>query len=106
MKKISPAKRNHRNFDYFLKEFLSDQKNKEEWHKLDAEFAPIEAILKARVERGITQEKLAKKMETKQSSISRVESGRVSPTIAFLQKLAQAIDMELKIQFVKPRLAV
>lgn len=86
-------------FTKHLEEQLKDPEFYKEYHKLDAEFAPIEAILKARVKKGLTQRALAKKMKTKQSAISRVESGRVSPTVSFLQKLADAMDARLQIRF-------
>ena len=38
----------------------------------------------ARVQKGLTQKELAEKVGTKQTSISRLESGRLSPSISFL----------------------
>jgi ribosome-binding protein aMBF1 (putative translation factor) len=99
MKNIKPVNRKHLNFNEFLKEQFKDPEFVKEWHRQDAEFAPIEAILKARVEKGLTQKALAAKMKTKQSAISRVESGRSSPTISFLQKLASALNMSLQLKF-------
>lgn len=49
----------------------------------------------ARVKRGITQSELAKKIGTKQSSISRLESGKISPSISFLNDIAIALDTTL-----------
>jgi ribosome-binding protein aMBF1 (putative translation factor) len=99
MKNLKPHERKHLSFNEYLKEQLKDPKFFKEYHKLDAEFAPIEAILKARVEKGLTQKSLAAKMKTKQSAISRIESGRSSPTISFLQKLAAALNMSLQLKF-------
>ena len=42
---------------------------------------------------------LAKKCGIKQSNISRIESGKANPTIKFLQKIAQALDADLFIEF-------
>lgn len=52
-------------------------------------------ILEGRVTKGITQEKLAKIVKTKQPSIARVENGSVLPSLRFLQKIAEALDLEL-----------
>lgn len=52
-------------------------------------------ILEGRVIKGITQEKLAKMVKTKQPSIARVENGSVLPSLRFLQKIAKALDLEL-----------
>ena len=49
----------------------------------------------ARVQRGLTQAELAKRVGTKQTSISRLESGKVSPSISFLKQIAIALDTYL-----------
>ena len=92
-------KRKFLDFDEFLEESLKNPKIKAEYDKLEPEFAVIEAVLKARVQKGITQEQLAKKIGTKQSAIARIESGNANPSIGFLQKLAEALGKKLVIQF-------
>ena len=67
------------------------------YDELEFEFALIRAIIDARLKKGITQKELAKKMGTKQSSIARFESGRYNPTLAFVQKLANAVGTKIKI---------
>jgi ribosome-binding protein aMBF1 (putative translation factor) len=86
-------------FTIFKKKLLKDPKAKAEYDKLQPEFAVIEGILKARIKKGITQKKLAQKMKTKQSAISRLESGTANPSLNFLQRLAQALDSRLEIRF-------
>lgn len=49
----------------------------------------------ARAMRNLTQRQLADLLDTKQSSISRVESGSSTPTISFLMKLADAFQTYL-----------
>lgn len=95
-----PSKKNkHSYFDEFLKESLKDPKVKEEYDKLQPEFALIRAMIDARARKGITQKKLATRMKTKQSVISRLESGRANPSLAFLKRLAQALNTNLEIKF-------
>jgi len=96
---IKPKNRKHLNFDEFLKESLKNPKIKAEYNRQQPEFAVINAIIDARAKRGITQEQLAKKLGTKQSAIARLESGRANPSIAFLKKLAQALNSNLQIKF-------
>lgn len=86
-------------FDIYLKKVLKDPKIKAEYDKLEPQFAPIEAILEARVKKGITQAQLASKVGTKQSAIARLESGNANPSIDFLQKLAEALGKKLVIRF-------
>lgn len=92
-------KRNHLDFEIFLKESLKNPKIKAEYDRLEPEFAIIKAVIEARINKGITQEKLAKKMGTTQSAIARLESGKANPSVAFLQKMAHAINSKLEIKF-------
>ena len=96
---INPKDRNHRDFNDFLKESLKNTKIKAEYDKLQPEFAMIQAVIDARVKKGVTQKKLAQRIGTKQSVISRLESGRANPSVAFLKKLAQALNSHLEIRF-------
>ncbi len=59
------------------------------------------AIRKARERAGFTQKELARRIGTKQSGISRVESGvyRSIPSLGFLQKIAAACGAHLDISF-------
>jgi len=59
------------------------------------------AIKKARERAGLSQAQLAKRIGTKQSAISRVESGvyRSVPSLVFLQKVAIACGAQLGISF-------
>lgn len=70
---------------------------KKAYDDLELEFAIIGALIDARAKRGMTQEKLAKKIGTKQSAIARLESGRSNPTFAFIQKLSDALDLRITV---------
>lgn len=96
---IKPKDRKHLDFEVWKKEALKDPEFKAEYDKLQPEFA----VIRARIEKGLTQEQLAKKVGTKQSVISRVESGRANPSIAFLKKLAQALNSNLEIRFTQSK---
>ena len=91
--------RKHLDFNEFLKDSLKNPKIKAEYDKLQPEFAMIQAVIDARVKNGVTQKQLAEKVGTKQSVISRLESGRANPSVAFLKKLAQALNSHLEIRF-------
>jgi len=52
-------------------------------------------ISEARVIRGMTQQRLAEKLSTKQSSIARIESGKLNISIGFLLKLATVFNTKL-----------
>jgi len=82
-----------------LNKELKDPKFRREYEKLQPEFAVIQAMIEARINKGITQKKLASKLKTKQSVISRLETGRGNPTLSFLQRLAGAFGTRLEINF-------
>jgi len=92
-------KRNYLDFEVYKKQVLKDPELKAEYNKLQPEFALIEAIIDARIKKGLTQKKLAKKIGTKQSVISRLEIGRANPTFSFLKRLAKALNTNLEIRF-------
>jgi transcriptional regulator with XRE-family HTH domain len=63
------------------------------------EFELARAVIDARVTAGLTQEQLATRMETTQSVIARLESGRTRPSTQTLERLAAATGTRLKISF-------
>lgn len=96
---IKPKDRNHLDFKVWMKESLKDPELKAEYDKLQPEFALIRAMIEGRIKKGVTQETLAKRIGTKQSVISRLETGRANPSVSFLKKLAQALGTRLEIRF-------
>lgn len=70
------------------------------YSEADAEFAVIEAMIRARAEAGLTQEALAERMGTTQSAVARLEGGGVSPTVETLRKYAKAVGKRLRVELV------
>ncbi len=70
-------------------------KNNIEINKQDIVFELSNLITEARLYAGLTQAKLAEKMGKQQPSIARAERGETSPSIEFLQKIAEAIGAKL-----------
>lgn len=94
MKKTVLKFTHHRDF---LAKQLKNPKVKKAYDDLELEFAIIGALIDARAKKGMTQAKLAKKIGTKQSAIARFETGNSNPTLAFVQKLTDALDLDLKV---------
>jgi ribosome-binding protein aMBF1 (putative translation factor) len=69
------------------------------YEELAPEFALARAVIDARVTAGLTQEQLAQRMDTTQSAIARLESGRTRPSTQTLQRLATATGTHLRITF-------
>jgi len=66
---------------------------------LAPEFEIARAVIAARVTAGLTQEQLAQRMDTTQSVIARLESGRTRPSTQTLERLASATGTQLRISF-------
>lgn len=79
------------------KQLLKDGKVRRAYADLGPEFAMISAIIEKRMQKGMTQAALARRVGTKQSAIARLESGIHNPTIDFLEKVAKALDAQLRI---------
>jgi transcriptional regulator with XRE-family HTH domain len=56
-------------------------------------------IIKARAKSGLTQEELAKRMQTTQGAIARLESGTTMPSTRTLRRFAAATGHRLRISF-------
>ena len=60
------------------------------------------ALLKGlRLELGLTQTEFAKRVGKPQSTITRIETGVVIPTIKLLREIATKVDKRLEISFVE-----
>jgi len=58
-------------------------------------------LIRRRMDKGLTQEQLAKKMGTQKSNISRLECGeKVNyPTLSTISKYAQALGYKVNVEF-------
>lgn len=83
--------------DKLKKEWLKKPDFKAEYDALAEEFSIAETLIRARAEADMTQEQVAEKMQTSQSYVAKLESGRVSPSMKALQRYAAATGSRLKI---------
>lgn len=99
-KKWQPGKIRHEDLK---NELMKDPDFKAEYDKLEEEFALLDEILAARKAAGLTQEQIAERMGTRQSSIARLETGLTCgnlPSMTMLKKYASAVGKKLQIRFV------
>jgi transcriptional regulator with XRE-family HTH domain len=80
-------------------EWMKDPGYSKEYDALAAEFELARAITQARTKAGLTQEQLADRMQTSQSAVARLESGRSMPSARTLERFAKATGTRLKIKF-------
>src|ERR1043166_256569 len=69
---------------------------------MSAEFNS-EMLVLARESRGYTQTELAPKLEVQQGTLSRIESGAITPADEFLERAAHALDYPLEFFFQSDR---
>ena len=81
----------------FKTEFLSDPAKKKAYDSLEDEFKIYNALVKARIDRKLTQKQLASKLGIAQSALARFESGRTNPTLSFLQKITSRLGLKLTV---------
>jgi len=86
-----------KSYKEFKKQLLKDKEVRQAYKDLIPEFDLIKMIIERRIENGLTQKELAKKIGTKQSAVSRFESGTYNPSFSFIQKIANALDARLEI---------
>lgn len=86
-----------KNFNELKRKLLQDRAIKKTYEGLAPRYAIIEMIIKKRLKIGLSQEALASKIGTKQSSIARFESGRTNPTLSFLTSITNALNGKLTI---------
>lgn len=69
---------------------LADPATRAEYDRQAPEFAIARELIAARVRAGLTQEQVAEKMHTTQSTVARMESGRTMPSLRTLSRYAEA----------------
>ena len=80
-------------------EWMKDAEYRREYDALEEEFSFVQALIEARTRAGLTQEELAARMETSQSAIARLESGRAKPSARTRERFARATGTRLHISF-------
>ena len=90
-------------FQDFFNEQLQNKEFRKEYEDLQPEFDVIRAMLDARTARHMTQKELAEKTGINQADISKLENGTRNPSLKLLKRLADGMDMELKISFIPKR---
>jgi DNA-binding XRE family transcriptional regulator len=85
----------------FERDAFQDSEFKDEYERLQPVWELRRKMIKLRMEKGLSQAEVARKMGTKRSSISRLEGGeKVSfPTLATLSKYANALGCKVKVEF-------
>ncbi|HCS78131.1 TPA: transcriptional regulator [Patescibacteria group bacterium] len=81
------------------KKMLKNPKIRQALKENELEYQIAKALIEARIKKGLTQADVAKKMNTRQSVISRVENAQTTPSLSFLKRLAEVFETSLQVQF-------
>lgn len=84
----------------FKREQLENPEFRKEYESIQPEMDVIRALIDARTAKQLTQKQLAEKTGIHQADISKIENGTRNPSINLLKRLADGMDMVLKIEFV------
>ncbi len=83
-----------------LNEQMKDEAFRKEYESLAPEYEIITSLIDARKSCNITQKQLSESTGIAQSDISKIENGSGNPTLKILQRLADGLGMNLKVEFV------
>ena len=86
-------------WDRFVEEQLKNPEVRAEYDALEPEFTIIQAMIDARNNAGLTQKQLSERTGITQADISRLENGNGNPSLRTLKRLASAMEMSLKLEF-------
>lgn len=89
-----------KNLEKFKQEQIKDSSFVKEYEAIQPEMNVIRAIVEARNSKNLTQKQLADLTGINQADISKLENGTRNPSIKLLQRLAEGMDMILKIEFI------
>lgn len=89
-----------KNLNQFLNEQMENPEFAKAYEAIQPEMDVIRAIVDARISRNLTQQQLAERTGINQADISKLENGTRNPSINLLKRLAEGMDMVLKIEFI------
>ena len=69
--------------------------------KLHIKFLLANAVLEARIRKGWSQKELSKAVGTRKANISKIESGLANPTLEFIGKLSNVLDLKIEFEFIE-----
>jgi ribosome-binding protein aMBF1 (putative translation factor) len=85
-------------FEKLAAEWLKNPRVKTEYDRLAPEFELAAELIQARVRAGLSQEQLAVRMGTSQSTIARLESGKSLPSTKTLLRFAKATGSKVEVK--------
>ena len=82
-----------------LEKRLKNPEFKKAWEESEVEYALAKQLIEKRLAKKLSQRALAKKLKTSQAAISRLETMNANPSLSFLKRIAQVLNIKLILQF-------
>ena len=86
--------------EQYKKEQMQDFNFVKEYNAIQPEMNVIRAIVDARISQNLTQAELAERTGINQADISKLENGTRNPSLKLLKRLAEGMEMVLKVEFI------
>ena len=83
--------------DELHRKWMKDPEYRREYDKLETEFQIASQVIGARLKRKMSQDQLARKVNTGQAVISRLEGMNGKPSTSLLERVAKALDTKINI---------
>jgi ribosome-binding protein aMBF1 (putative translation factor) len=80
-----------------LAEQLKNPKFRKLWEAGEADYQIARQMIKARLEKKMSQRVLAKKAKTSQANISNLEGMNYNPSLAFLKRISGALGIKFQL---------
>jgi transcriptional regulator with XRE-family HTH domain len=87
-------------FTEVLQKELKNEEFKKEYDSFETEYSLVQSFIEARRQNKITQKELSIQTGIAQADISKIENGSANPTIKILKRLADGMNMKLKIELI------
>ncbi len=84
--------------EQFKKEALKRKGVKQAYVKLQPELEIIKKLSISRSKKGMSQREFAEKIGITQSALARFETGKINPTLSFLQKVTDGLGLKLVVK--------
>lgn len=79
---------------------LQNDEFRKEYDSFETEYVLVQSFIDARKQNKITQKELSIQTGIAQADISKIENGSANPTVKILKRLAEGLDMQLKIELI------
>ena len=86
-------------FEDHLKESFKDPEFRKAWEESEPEYLLARELIEKRLKKKLSQRDLAKKLNTAQAVISRIETMHANPSLSLLKRIAQTLGAKLQINF-------